>query len=842
MMIPRFLLFTLLLTVATLSPAKDLFVNIETGDDANDGSIEKPFATGTRAVKAAESGDRIVLLPKKAVYYQTLDLRGCPTGVIIEGNGVTLSGAEPLDQFAWEKLENDLHRIRLPRTALDRHLLIVNGSAEGMGRQADPDKEFPNAQDLEPGEFRWELIDQKEGWLTVKGDTSNLQWVTRVNGLQTSGEIRNVKIFNLNARHFLNDGFNIHGDARGLQFFNITGYENFDEGFSAHDTCECWITEGTFYGNQNGIADVNLAETYYDKCYFHENIVYEVLFLGGRHSIDSSTILCSSDSIPLSIREGISTGETRTVAPAHLVMRNVGFATPGGKPNKVRFGEGSSIFIDRKTNERLEEVGYDVHDSATLSADLFYTYPIGRDADNKPIVAWTGGATMSGRGDSYRIVHFGKFNPEEVSEKLNPENDWMGLTTPLPSATYPPEGKAYSENSAAHAIWRWLGIMAPDAVFVPETPEGLALSQALQENPPAEVGMVDVFTVKENEAGGLNSTPLSHKREDVESARTEMLNRIERSPEELLEALAANYGNHFSGSYIEALALMVKIDQQVANNGKELAEKFLTDSPSLPNNPGAIAGTLLYTRFDEDWAKDRILAVADMAFDENGDPLECMPIHQEMSDSVFMVCPILAYAGKISGEKKYYEQCIRHLKFMQNMCLREDGLYRHSPLDEAAWGRGNGFPAFGLTLTLGWFPEEEPGHDYLVESLTAHLEALSNHQDRHGMWHQVIDHPDSYAEFTSTCMITYAISNAIEKGYLPTQPWASRMTTGWSGIKSRIGMDGLTLHDVCTGTGKQKTLEDYYDREAILGKDSRGGAMALLLASRMLDWYSRAKE
>ena len=61
MMIPRFLLFTLLLTVATLSPAKDLFVNIETGDDANDGSIEKPFATGTRAVKAAESGDRIGL-------------------------------------------------------------------------------------------------------------------------------------------------------------------------------------------------------------------------------------------------------------------------------------------------------------------------------------------------------------------------------------------------------------------------------------------------------------------------------------------------------------------------------------------------------------------------------------------------------------------------------------------------------------------------------------------------------------------------------------------------------------------------------------------------------------
>ena len=49
---------------------------------------------------------------------------------------------------------------------------------------------------------------------------------------------------------------------------------------------------------------------------------------------------------------------------------------------------------------------------------------------------------------------------------------------------------------------------------------------------------------------------------------------------------------------------------------------------------------------------------------------------------------------------------------------------------------------------------------------------------------------------------------------------------------ARIGHDG-GLVDVCTGTGKQKSLRDYLDRPAILGSDPRGGAMALLLATEL---------
>jgi hypothetical protein len=39
--------------------------------------------------------------------------------------------------------------------------------------------------------------------------------------------------------------------------------------------------------------------------------------------------------------------------------------------------------------------------------------------------------------------------------------------------------------------------------------------------------------------------------------------------------------------------------------------------------------------------------------------------------------------------------------------------------------------------------------------------------------------------------------------------------------------------DVCEGTGKQKSLLDYLNRAAILDRDPRGGAMALLFATEM---------
>jgi unsaturated rhamnogalacturonyl hydrolase len=314
--------------------------------------------------------------------------------------------------------------------------------------------------------------------------------------------------------------------------------------------------------------------------------------------------------------------------------------------------------------------------------------------------------------------------------------------------------------------------------------------------------------------------------------------------------LAAVYGHELpSLAYIPAVACIGRLrlaeltgDKSVrADIQRITADYFSGAKPTLTeqSNGNEIAGHILWNELliatgDRAYVKLAQLA-ADRAFAADGQPLEAMPYHNEMSDAVFMSCPILAQVGTMTGDNKYYDMCLRHLRFMLKLNLRSDGLHRHSPLHETAWGRGNGFPALGLALSLEQLPESHPGRNEMLEAFRTHMTALLAHQDVTGAWHQVVDHPESYRELTSTCMITYAMLRGMRRGWLPRDPFQPAIERGWKAVKARVASDG-SLVDVCTGTGKQKSLRDYFDRTAILGQDPRGGAMALLLATEVAAW------
>ena len=99
----------------------------------------------------------------------------------------------------------------------------------------------------------------------------------------------------------------------------------------------------------------------------------------------------------------------------------------------------------------------------------------------------------------------------------------------------------------------------------------------------------------------------------------------------------------------------------------------------------------------------------------------------------------------------------------------------------------------------------------------------------------MIDRAESYRELSCTCMITFAMARGVQRGWLDSEKFTPLIQQAWRAIRTRVAPDG-TLVDVCTGTGKQRTLRAYFDRTAILGRDARGGAMALLAATELAGW------
>ena len=87
-------------------------------------------------------------------------------------------------------------------------------------------------------------------------------------------------------------------------------------------------------------------------------------------------------------------------------------------------------------------------------------------------------------------------------------------------------------------------------------------------------------------------------------------------------------------------------------------------------------------RTGDERAAKLVIRAANSGFAENGSPRDFMPLHGGWSDSLFMDIPILAKAGALSGDRKYFDMAARHFFFMQTIVRRPDGLTgtRHRPM------------------------------------------------------------------------------------------------------------------------------------------------------------------
>jgi unsaturated rhamnogalacturonyl hydrolase len=201
-------------------------------------------------------------------------------------------------------------------------------------------------------------------------------------------------------------------------------------------------------------------------------------------------------------------------------------------------------------------------------------------------------------------------------------------------------------------------------------------------------------------------------------------------------------------------------------------------------------------------------------------------------DDMYMITILQVQAYRATGDRVYLDRAAREMVAYLDKLQRPNGLFYHGPNFPFFWGRGNGWVAAGMTELLRFLPENHPQRTRIREGYLKMMAALQQHQDADGMWHQLVDGPDSYKETSCTAMFTYAMITGVKQGWLPEKPYALTARKGWLALTDYIDTDG-NVDQVCIGTGQQNSRQFYLDRPRRKG-DPHGQAPTLWCAVALL--------
>lgn len=202
-------------------------------------------------------------------------------------------------------------------------------------------------------------------------------------------------------------------------------------------------------------------------------------------------------------------------------------------------------------------------------------------------------------------------------------------------------------------------------------------------------------------------------------------------------------------------------------------------------------------------------------------------------DDMFMITIVQSQAFKTTGKREYIDRAANEMIMYLDELQRPNGLFYHAPDVPFYWGRGNGWMAVGMAELLRYLPEKHQNRSRILEGYHLMMKSLKEYQMPGGMWNQLIDDPNCWAETSGTAMFTYAIITGVKQGWLDKKEYAQVARKAWMALTFHINEDG-DVSEVCVGTNKKNDRQYYYDRPRIIG-DFHGQAPVLWCAFALLE-------
>lgn len=208
-------------------------------------------------------------------------------------------------------------------------------------------------------------------------------------------------------------------------------------------------------------------------------------------------------------------------------------------------------------------------------------------------------------------------------------------------------------------------------------------------------------------------------------------------------------------------------------------------------------------------------------------------------DDLYMSVPALAQMGRLTGEKKYWDEARTQIaQFGARMFNRAAGMWMHGWVEgmqvhpEFRWARANGWALLALTELLDVLPDDDPGRAAVLELYRTHVRGLAEVQARDGRWHQLLDRPDSYLETSATAIFAFCIARGVNRGWLEALVYGPMAVLAWHAVTTQVNPEGQ-VENVCVGTGMGFDPAFYYHRP-VSAVAPHGYGPVLLAGAEML--------
>ena len=207
------------------------------------------------------------------------------------------------------------------------------------------------------------------------------------------------------------------------------------------------------------------------------------------------------------------------------------------------------------------------------------------------------------------------------------------------------------------------------------------------------------------------------------------------------------------------------------------------------------------------------------------------------ADTLFMAAFLLLRVGVELKDEEIIDDALNqyywHIRYLQD---KDSGLWYHGynnitgdHMSGFYWARANAWAAYTMSQVGIILPEAYlyPKFLDIVGSINDQLAALKLYQTENGLWHTIVDDPDSYEELSASCGIAAAM---LSKGNPLHLKYIAKALPG---ILENISADGRVMN-VSGGTAVMRDRDGYRNisRDWIQGW---GQGLALAFFAHLLD-------